>query len=122
MKKTKKINTAIATLVILITMGAANAVETTTTTTQYTQTIDESSISSQRLIYPEKSSDKEILRLLDAKINSYADLRNDVWSSAHDGVISLKGTVDKTSQKDFTGMMAAAIPGVIRVDNLIAVK
>ncbi len=107
---------------MLAAVGSANAVETTTTTTQYTQKIDESTTSSQRLIFPEKSSDKEILRQLDAKINSYTDLRNEVSSNAQDGVVTLKGKVDRASQKDFSAMMAAAIPGVVRVDNLITVR
>ena len=118
----KKTNITMGMLAILATMGAANAAETTTTTTQYTQKIDESTTSSQRLILPEKSSDKEIIRILDAKINSYADLRNDVSCSVQDGVVNLKGIVDSPSQKDFAAMLAAAVPGVIRVDNLISIK
>ena len=118
----KKTNITIAILAIFATMGIANAAETTTTTTQYTQKIDESSTSSQRLILPENESDREIFKLLDARINSYADLRGDVSCTVQDGVVNLKGKVNRASQKDFAAMMATAVPGVIRVDNLISVK
>jgi osmotically-inducible protein OsmY len=120
--KMKKTKTAIAILSLLATIGAAKAVETTTTTTQYSQSLDESSTSSLKTILPMVSSDREINRALNTKINSYDDLRSTVSSSVLNGVVKLNGIVDRNSQKDFVVMITESIPGVVRIENLISVR
>ena len=118
----KQLNLTIAILTVLATMSTANAAETTTTTTEYTQKVDESITSSKRLIVAEKKSDREIHKSLDARIDIYPNLNDEVSFTVQDGIVILKGAVENTSDKDYTAMMAAAIPGVSRVDNLITVE
>lgn len=123
----KTINLTIATLAILITMNTASTAQTTTNTTEsFTYTKDDqdnkSILSSKKSMTVERKTDKEILKLLDSKINEYPDLDDDVSFSVREGVIILKGTVENTSERGHAGMLAESIPGVIRVDNLIDVE
>lgn len=120
----KKVNLVFTTLALAATITAANAGKTTTTTSEYTyikQGEDASSSSTKKTIVSERKTDKEILKLLDAKIDSYPALDDDVSFSVQDGVVCLKGTVDNTSERDHAELIAESIAGVVRVDNLLNV-
>jgi len=122
----KKTNLAIATLVALAISSAVNAEQTTTTNTTesytYTKGNDGSITSSQKTMTSERKTDKEILKILDAKIDGFSDLDDAVSFTVQNGVVTFKGKVKYASQKDHVRLLAEAIPGVVRVDNLIDIK
>ncbi len=125
----KKINLTITAFAILATMGAANAgdVKTTTTESVYTKdgdgsTRSTSTTSHTKLVVEERKTDKQIRNMLDDKIDSYTDLDDDVSFSVVDGVVILSGIVENTSERDHAGMIAEDIVGVVSVDNSIEVE
>lgn len=124
MLKRRKLDLIITSLTVLAAFAAANAATSTTTTTEsHTYTKDGNlSSSSRTLVISDKKTNSEICKALDTKIDSYPDLDDDVSFKVQDGVITLKGTVDNTSERDLAGMIAKDLVGVVRVDNLIDVE
>ncbi len=116
----KKINTRLTALAVLTTV-VINTSQAATTTTEYSYTKEarDGSVTSKTMVVSERKTDKEILKLLDAKIDGYPALDDDVSFTVDDGIVALKGTVDNTSERDHAGLIAESIPGVMRVDNLI---
>ncbi len=120
----KKVNLTIAALAVLITMSTVNAAQTASNSTEsytYTKNSDGSVTTSKKIVFSKKMTDMDIFRLLETKIDNYDDLDN-VSYAVHDSAVSLKGTVKYSSQKDFTEMMAKSIEGVTSVENLISVE
>jgi osmotically-inducible protein OsmY len=78
-----------------------------------------SSTSRTKSVIAERRTDSSILKDLDGKIDSYPDLDDDVSFKVDDGVVTLSGRVENTSERDHAGMLAADIKGVVSVDNLI---
>ncbi len=122
----KTIKVAIATFAILATTAVVQAAQTTTTTESYTYSKDggvTSDDGAQKCVKQSvRRTDKEILTDLDGKIDGFKVLDEKISFTVVDGVVTLRGRADNTSEKDHAKLLAESIPGVVRVDNQINVK
>lgn len=93
----------------------------TTTTTEETITITSKECSADNLMSSNPKADREISKTLDNIIDSYPELDDDVGFSVNDGVVTLRGEVERESEKTHAEVLASKISGVSQVDNRIRV-
>lgn len=121
----KKISLTILAFIAINSINTAQAEQARTNSVEsysYTKEDNGSITSSKKLVISERQTDKQILKVLDAKIDGFKNLDDDVSFTVQDGIVILKGTVENSSEKDHARLLAESVAGVTRVDNLINVE